>query len=171
MKVYAINGADVEGLSHSDAMTHAKVHDNHIEMTVIDPAALKLFQKLGIKITTELAELLASFKIIKRQLSEPPQYEEATAPEPEPEEEEPEPEAEEPEPEEESDRLIEHPALAAAAIAKVRVNKSLLSLLPPLITEQIIWTWQLKAIKHIHSRNIVRLSLKERMTNTHQNFI
>ncbi|CAG5094812.1 Oidioi.mRNA.OKI2018_I69.XSR.g13885.t3.cds [Oikopleura dioica] len=134
--VCAINGADVEGLSHSDAMTHAKVHDNHIEMTVIDPAALKLFQKLGIKITTELAELLASFKIIKRQLSEPPQYEEATAPEPEPEEEEPEPEAEEPEPEpeEESDRLVEHPALAAAAIAKARADSDGPAPLPRLVT-------------------------------------
>ncbi len=135
-------------------MTHAKVHENHIEMTVIDPAALKLFQKLGIKITTELAELLASFKIMKRQLSEPPQYEEATAPEPELEE--PEPEVEEPEPEveEEDDKLIEHPALAAAAIAKVWVNRSLLSPLPLLITEQIAYTWQLNAIKHVHSKNI-----------------
>ena len=126
-------------------MTHAKVHDNHIEMTVIDPAALKLFQKLGIKITTELAELLASFKILKRQLSEPPQYEDATAPEPEPEAEpeasEPEPEVEEPEPEpeaEEDDKLVEHPALAAAAIAKAWVNRSLLSHLSSLITEQIL---------------------------------
>ena len=111
-------------------MTHAKVHDNHIEMTVIDPAALKLFQKLSIKITTELAELLASFKILKRQLSDPPQYEEAAAPEPEPEAPEPEPEVEAPEPEaEEDEKLIEHPALAAAAIAKAWVNKSLLS--PP----------------------------------------
>jgi len=131
--VCAINGADIEGLSHSDAMTHAKVHDNHIEMTVIDPAALKLFQKLGIKITTELAELLASFKILKRELEEPPQYEDATAPEPEPEE--PEPEAEEPEPEaEEEDKLIEHPALAAAAIAKARADSDGPAPLPRLVT-------------------------------------
>ncbi|CBY08056.1 unnamed protein product [Oikopleura dioica] len=115
-------------------MTHAKVHENHIEMTVIDPAALKLFQKLSIKITTELAELLASFKIMKRQLSEPPQYEEATAPEPELEE--PEPEVEEPEPEveEEDDKLIEHPALAAAAIAKARADSDEPAPLPRLVT-------------------------------------
>ena len=103
--VCIINDEDVTELNHKNALKCATAHADYIEMTVIDSEAIKLYKKLSIKITKDLANELATFK----------HAEKPSLPEPvvETQEAEPEPAAESPEP------VIKHPVAAAVVATKV----------------------------------------------------
>ena len=108
--VCVINNEDVTELNHKNALKCATTHADYIEMTVIDSEAIKLYKKLSIKITKDLANELATFKHAEKPSLPEPVVESQEA---EPEVTEPEPAAESPEP------VIKHPVAAAVVASKV----------------------------------------------------
>ena len=108
--VCVINDVDVTELNHKNALKCATTHTDHIEMTVIDSEAVKLYEKLSIKITSDLANELATFKHAEKPAeSVEPLIEDK--PEPEPVKDSPVPN-------------IKHPVAAAVVASEIIKSKN-----------------------------------------------